>query len=207
MSNFGDDDDVRFGNIMDEAEELEIERELEERIRKAQEEGNDKLFDESDCQSVRSMQTTMTNMNFIPEDADLDDVLEQILKTKNQVHVAELEREQQRVLNEFREEQNNEMDMIITEERKQDMEDLKKLNELDLNTYMPQAVEEDQKKQVDGDQEENDGSMDLTTASNVKVDYMEQIKKAREQAAVVEFRFAEDEILQKIEEEKKVKVD
>ena len=106
MSNFGDDDDVRFGNIMDEAEELEIERELEERIRKAQEEGNDKLFDESDCQSVRSMQTTMTNMNFIPEDADLDDVLEQILKTKNQVHVAELEREQQRVLNEFREEQN-----------------------------------------------------------------------------------------------------
>ena len=83
----------------------------------------------------------MTNMNFIPEDADLDDVLEQILTTKNQAHVAELEREQQRVLNEFREEQKNEMDKIITEERKQDMEDLKKLNELDLNTYMPQTVE------------------------------------------------------------------
>ena len=45
MSNFGDDNDVRFGNILDEAEELEIERELEERIRKAQEEGNDRLFD------------------------------------------------------------------------------------------------------------------------------------------------------------------
>ena len=83
MSSFGDDNEDRFGDIMDEAEELEIERELEERIRKAQEEGNDKLFDASDCQSVMSMQTTMTNMNFIPEDADLDDVLDQILKTKN----------------------------------------------------------------------------------------------------------------------------
>ena len=35
MSSFGDDADERFGNIMDEAAELEIERELEERIRKA----------------------------------------------------------------------------------------------------------------------------------------------------------------------------
>ena len=92
MSSFRDDREDHFDNIMDEAEELEIERELEERIRQAQEEGNDKLFDASDCQSVMSMQTTMTNMNFIPEDADLDDVLDHILKTKNQAHVAELER-------------------------------------------------------------------------------------------------------------------
>ena len=82
MSSQGDPDD-RFDMIMDEAAELEIERELEERIRRAQEEGNDKMFDVSDCQSVMSMQTTMTNMNFIPEDVDLDDVVDQILKTKN----------------------------------------------------------------------------------------------------------------------------
>ena len=94
MSSFGGSDEDQYDNIMDEAEELEIERELEERIRKAQEEGNDKLFDASDCQSVMSMQTTMTGMNFIPEDADLDDVLDHILATKNPAHVAQLEREQ-----------------------------------------------------------------------------------------------------------------
>ena len=48
MSSQGDPDD-RFDMIMDEAAELEIERELEERIRRAQEEGNDKMFDVSDC--------------------------------------------------------------------------------------------------------------------------------------------------------------
>ena len=49
MSSFDEDNEDRFDNIMDEAEALDIERELEERIRKAQEEGNDKLFDASDC--------------------------------------------------------------------------------------------------------------------------------------------------------------
>ena len=34
------------------------------------------------------------------------------------------------------------MDKIITEERKQDMEELKKLNEIDMNAYIPQAREE-----------------------------------------------------------------
>ena len=86
-----------------------------------------------------SMQTTMTNMNFIPEDADLDDVLDHILKTKNQAHVAELERQQQRVLDEFREEQNQELAGIITEERKQDVQDLKQLNEMGMDAYLPKA--------------------------------------------------------------------
>ena len=85
------------------------------------------------------MQTTMTNMNFIPEDADLDDVLDHILKTKNQAHVAELERQQQRVLDEFREEQNQELAGIITEERKQDVQDLKQLNEMGMDAYLPKA--------------------------------------------------------------------
>ena len=43
------------------------------------------------------------------------------------------------------------MDKIITEERKQDMEDLKKLNEVDMNAYIPQAVEEETKVEVTGE--------------------------------------------------------
>ena len=124
MSSQGDAED-RFDMIMDEAAELEIERELEERMRRAAEEGNDKLFDQSDCQSVISMQTTMTNMNFIPEDVDLDEVVDQILKTKNQAHLAELEQRQKQMLQDFRAEQEEEMAKIITEERKQDLEELK----------------------------------------------------------------------------------
>ena len=98
------------------------------------------------------------------------------------------------------------------------MEDLKKLNELDMNSYLPQAVVPEEEKQIDFyhrvdedldlDQSESLDRIPLkeTSNANVKVDYMAQIKKAREQA-VVEFKFAEEEILQKIEEEKKVKIE
>ena len=98
------------------------------------------------------------------------------------------------------------------------MEDLKKLNELDMNSYLPQAVVPEEEKQIDFyhrvdedldlDQSESLDRIPLkeTSNANVKVDYMAQIKKAREQA-VVEFKFAEDEILQKIEEEKKEKIE
>ena len=51
-------------------------RELDERIRKAKEEGNKVFDDESDCQSVMSMGNTMTNMTFIPIDTDLDQLLD-----------------------------------------------------------------------------------------------------------------------------------
>ena len=91
------------------------------------------------------------------------------------------------------------------------MEELKKLNEIDMNAYIPQAreevPEEEKKVEVNGEQEENGESAIESSTTSAKVDYMEQIKKAREQAAIVEFKFAEEEILQKMEEEKKVKVE
>ena len=153
MSNQSDAED-RFDMIMDEAAELEIERELEERMRKAAEEGNEKLFDQSDCQSVISMQTTMTNMNYIPEDVDLDEVVDQILKTKNQAHLAELEQRQKQILQDFKQEQEEEMTKIITEERKQDLEELKQLNRIDVEINMPQTDEEETKKIEQTDEQE-----------------------------------------------------
>ena len=57
-----------------------IERELEERMRLAAEGGHDKIFDDvSDAASVMSMSQSMSNMNFIPVDTDLDMLIDQLL--------------------------------------------------------------------------------------------------------------------------------
>ena len=77
----------------DSDDDSEVERELEERIRQAQEAGKDKIFDDvSDNHSVMSMSNTMSNMNFIPIDTDLDNLVEELLQNQNPHHVAELER-------------------------------------------------------------------------------------------------------------------
>ena len=49
----------------------------------------------------------------------------------------------------------------------------------------------------DGEQEDDGAKM--------KLDYMAQIKQAREKAAAEEFKFAEDDVIKKFEEEKKQK--
>ena len=112
------------------------------------------------------------------------------------------------MLDEFREEQNQELAEIITEERKQDAEDLKQLNEMGMDAYLPkaEASEEGKTAPTSKDEEPNDGPVEETSASNAKVDYMEQIRQAREQA-VMEFKFAEEETLQKMAEEKKATAD
>ncbi len=56
-----------------------LERELDERLRKAREDGTNAFDDVSDCQSVMSMGNTMTNMTFIPIDTDLDMLLDQMI--------------------------------------------------------------------------------------------------------------------------------
>ena len=49
-------------------------------MRAAEEEGKEKIFDDvSDAQSVMSMGNTMSNMNFIPVDTDLDNLIDQML--------------------------------------------------------------------------------------------------------------------------------
>ena len=54
-----------------------IERELEERMAQAALNGNGKIFDDvSDAGSVMSMNNTMSNMNFIPVDTDLDNLID-----------------------------------------------------------------------------------------------------------------------------------
>ena len=84
-----DDEDV-------DSDDSEIRRELEERMRKAEEEGKDKIFDDvSDTHSVMSMGNTMSNMNFIPLDTDLDNLIDQMLSNANPGHVANLEMQKQ----------------------------------------------------------------------------------------------------------------
>ena len=85
--------DIDSGEDFD-SDDSEINRELEERIRLAAEAGNEKIFDDvSDAQSVYSaMGNTMSQMNFIPIDTDLDNLIDQMLINSNPNHMAELEK-------------------------------------------------------------------------------------------------------------------
>ena len=70
-----DDDEDGF-----DSDDSAIERELEERIKQAQQDGKQKIFDDvSDTRSVMSMSQSMTNMNFLPVDTDLDNLIDQML--------------------------------------------------------------------------------------------------------------------------------
>ena len=62
-----------------------------------------------------------------------------------------------------------------------------------METNLPQ-IEEEETKEI----EQQENQVQPKPTLNLKVDYQEQIKKARE-AAVIEFKFAEEETLQKIE--------
>ena len=70
-----------------------------------------------------------------------------------------------------------------------------------METNVPQN-EEEETKEI----EQQENQEQPKTTLNLKVDYQEQIKKARE-AAVMEFKFAEEETLQKIEQEKQQKIE
>ena len=61
----------------DSDDDSEIERELEERMRQAELDGREKIFDDvSDASSRMSMNNTMSQMNFIPVDTDLDNLID-----------------------------------------------------------------------------------------------------------------------------------
>ena len=77
MSDLGDDRlDIDSDEDID-SDDSEIQRELDERIREAQDGGRDKIFDDvSDMASVMSMGNTMSYMNYIPLDADLDSLID-----------------------------------------------------------------------------------------------------------------------------------
>ena len=74
-----DDSDDDFEDSDDDSE---IERELEERMRQAQLDGRDKIFEDvSDATSEMSMMSnTMTGMNFIPVDTDLDNLIDHLIQ-------------------------------------------------------------------------------------------------------------------------------
>ena len=116
-----DDDDEDY-----DSDDSEIRRELEERIRNAQDGGKDKIFDDvSDTKSVMSMTNTMTNMNFIPIDTDLDNLIDQMLQNQDPKRLAELERQRNEQLDQLRREQEENEKMIFTEENKRNIEDMK----------------------------------------------------------------------------------
>ena len=122
--------DIESGDDFD-SDDSEIQRELEERMRAAEEEGKEKIFDDvSDAQSVMSMGNTMSNMNFIPVDTDLDNLIDQMLLNQNPAHLAELERQRQERLEHVKREQAEDEALIYTEENKQNMEDMKQLNQI-----------------------------------------------------------------------------
>ena len=87
MSDLDNNDRMAIDSDEDfeDSDDSEIARELDERIRKAKE-GGHKIFDDvSDCQSVMSMSNTMSNMNFLPLDTDLDGLIDQMLMVQNPV--------------------------------------------------------------------------------------------------------------------------
>lgn len=81
MSELGENERLDIDSEEDfDSDDSEIQRELEDRMREAQECGRDKIFDDvSDAASVMSMGNTMSQMNFIPLDADLDSLIDQML--------------------------------------------------------------------------------------------------------------------------------
>ena len=95
-----------------------LDRELDERLRKAREEGTKAFDDVSDCQSVMSMGNTMTNMTFIPIDTDLDMLLDQMISNKNPAQQAEQERQINERLEFVRQEQRETEAKLFTEENK-----------------------------------------------------------------------------------------
>lgn len=63
-------------------------------MKQAEQDGKAKIFDDvSDAASAMSMSHTMSQMNFIPLDADLDNILDQMLQNQNPVHLAKLEKQ------------------------------------------------------------------------------------------------------------------
>ena len=133
----------------------EVERELEERIRQAQEAGCDKIFEDvSDNHSVMSMSMshTMSNMNFIPIDTDLDNLVEELLLNQNPNHVAELERQRNEQLAELKKVNEVTEAMIFTEENQRNVEELKQLTQLNLAEFIsekPKVIAEDGAKGKD----------------------------------------------------------
>jgi len=118
--------------IDDEIDEQEIERELERRLQE-QDDGEYKLYEVSDCQSVQSMMTTNTNMDYIPPEANLDDYIDSLLKNKNRNRLKEMAEEEQKILDDVKQREEEDMKKILTEEWQQELQDLKKLNEIDMS--------------------------------------------------------------------------
>ena len=71
------------------------------------------------------MTNTMTNMNFIPIDTDLDNLIDQMLQNQDPKRLAELERQRNEQLDQLRREQEENEKMIFTEENKRNIEDMK----------------------------------------------------------------------------------
>ena len=151
----------------DEDDEEEIERAMEERKRQAIEAGQDRLFDDvSDTQSVASLSNTMSNMNFIPLDTDLDNLIDDMLLQQNPHHVAELQRQRDIQLEQIREQNEHTEAILFTEENKKNFEELRQLNQLNLTEIIPskeaaknnavnkeEAQAEEEKKEECGDEE------------------------------------------------------
>ena len=139
MSNLGDvlneiDSDEDF-----DSDDSEIQREFEERIRQAQEDGKTKIFDDvSDAHSVMSMgHQTMSQMNFLPLDTDLDNLIDQMLQNPNPLHQQELERQRNERLDAVRQENLDTEALLFTEENKQNLQELKQLNQINLAEILP----------------------------------------------------------------------
>ena len=91
--------------------------------------------------------------------------------------------------------------MIFTEENKQNVEDIKQLNQINLAEILPEkeiAANEESKEEV-----KSAATVGESATQQTKIDYLDQIRQAREKAATVEFKFAEEDDIKKFEEEKK----
>ena len=200
----------------DSDDEAELEKQLEQQIREAQEKGVDKLYDDvSDTQSMRSMRSTFHGIQMIPKeatDADLDNIIDALVlnidKEKNQ----QKQLEQKRQLQMMKEQDLEQMQEIITEDRLKEAEELRQLNKLSMQEFLPAHAQTPvaTKSAKTGDltgapQETQDVSgLDNIQVDNkrVKMDYMEQIKNARAEAEQEKFKFGEEEIIKKFEEDK-----
>ena len=82
----------------------------------------------------------MSNMNFIPVDTDLDNLLDQMLLQQNPQHLADLERQRNDRLEGIRAEQEATDGMLFTEENKRNVEDIRQLNQINLAEILPEKV-------------------------------------------------------------------
>jgi hypothetical protein len=167
--------------------------------------------DVSELIETRSMMShrTLNDIDYIPPDCDLDQYIEDMLKNKNEKLVKKFEIDHERKLAQLRHQFEEDDKIIFTDKALADAAELKELNALDLNELIGRKDDFDTLSTYSKKENltnEPDGRL-MTPRIKIqrpKLDYKLQIRQAREEAARVQMKLAEEELIVKLSKENMV---